>query len=43
MAASDSPATPDSCPFCGVTITGAVVGFVNHLEDRPACREAYDS
>lgn len=33
---------PDACPFCGARLPDGGPGFVNHIEEREACRLGFE-
>ena len=40
---TDSWERPDLCPFCGVELTDEGIGFVDHLDEEPLCKERFDA
>ena len=34
---------PDFCPFCGEKLTDGGGGFIDHIEEAPACEERFES
>ena len=41
----DSPEwdNPDLCPFCGTPLLDGGIGFVDHIEDAPICKERFEA
>ena len=40
----DSPDwdNPDFCPFCGEALADGGAGFIDHIEDSPACHARFE-
>lgn len=34
---------PDFCPFCGAKLVDGGLGFIDHLETAPDCRERFEA
>ncbi len=43
MATSETWNDNDRCPFCGAPITTPGVGFINHVEANPDCKDDYET
>lgn len=43
MAASNSWADPNRCPFCGDSIPSPGKGFMLHIGDNPDCDAEFDT
>ncbi|MFC3476629.1 DUF7501 family protein [Halobacterium litoreum] len=33
---------PDACPFCGASLRDGGAGFIEHVEENPACRRRFE-
>jgi hypothetical protein len=33
---------PDLCPFCGTALSDGGVGFIDHIEEAPTCKERFE-
>jgi len=38
---ADDWANPDFCPFCGERLSNPGEGFLDHLDESPACNERF--
>lgn len=34
---------PDRCPFCGASLVDGGAGFMDHIEERPVCKERFEA
>jgi hypothetical protein len=41
----DSPEwdNPDLCPFCGAALSDGGIGFIDHIDDAPMCKEKFEA
>lgn len=43
MAASETWTDPNQCPFCGAQLPSPGAGFVDHLDENPACESGFET
>lgn len=34
---------PDLCPFCGAVFSDGGIGFIDHIDDAPTCKERFEA
>ena len=42
MATSESWNDPNRCPFCGAALASPGAGFIDHVDDSPACETEFE-
>lgn len=43
MALAEAAIEPKRCPFCGAELASPGAGFIQHVENAPDCRDAFET